>query len=101
MSGPTTSRCGGKCRGTGWTRPGTAAGCVIWRATWSELARQGLRARVRVATRAGEGRADERAYLEPLEAIVGGAPTQAEAWLARYYGAWNGDVTAIFRQRIH
>jgi glutamate--cysteine ligase len=40
----------------------------------------------------------EEVYLEPLQAIVDGAPTQAEHWLARYHGAWNGDVTRIFNE---
>jgi glutamate--cysteine ligase len=50
------------------------------------VARDGLRAR-------GLG---EEALLAPLEAIVAGGPTQAEAWLALYHGTWNGDVTRIF-----
>jgi glutamate--cysteine ligase len=50
------------------------------------IARDGLRAR-------GLG---EEIYLDPLEAIVGGAPTQAEYWLARYHGVWQGDVRRIF-----
>ena len=36
-------------------------------------------------------------HLAPLEALVAGAPTQAEAWLARFHGEWSGDVTRIFR----
>jgi glutamate--cysteine ligase len=39
---------------------------------------------------------DEAVYLEPLQAIVEGAPTQAEAWLEKYHGAWQGDVSRIF-----
>jgi glutamate--cysteine ligase len=50
------------------------------------IARDGLKAR-------GLG---EEIYLEPLQAIVAGAPTQAEHWLARYHGEWRGDVTRIF-----
>jgi glutamate--cysteine ligase len=50
------------------------------------IARDGLRAR-------GFG---EEALLAPLEAITAGGPTQAEAWLALYHGAWHGDVTRIF-----
>jgi glutamate--cysteine ligase len=50
------------------------------------IARDGLRAR-------GLGEED---LLAPLEAIVAGGPTQAEAWLALYHGAWRGDVTPIF-----
>ena len=56
------------------------------------IARDGLRARAR-RNPAG---ADETIHLDPLDAIVAGAPTQAEAWLARYHGAWRGDVRPIF-----
>jgi glutamate--cysteine ligase len=52
------------------------------------IARDGLRAR-------GLG---EEPYLDPLDAIVAGAPTQAEYWLTRYHGAWDGDVTRIFEE---
>jgi glutamate--cysteine ligase len=38
----------------------------------------------------------EEVYLDPLDAIVAGAPNQAEHWLARYHGEWGGDVTRIF-----
>jgi glutamate--cysteine ligase len=58
------------------------------------IARDGLRARSRFDT-AGD---DETRYLAPLEAIVNGAPTQAEAWLARFHGEWGGDVTRIFNE---
>jgi glutamate--cysteine ligase len=64
-------------------------------ATLRDLAREvvaiadaGLRAR-------GSG---EEVYLAPLHDIAGGAPTQAEHWLARYSGAWAGDVTRIFAE---
>ncbi|MBV8455438.1 MAG: glutamate--cysteine ligase, partial [Acetobacteraceae bacterium] len=56
------------------------------------LAKEGLRARRRLDA---AGR-DERVYLEPLEEIVAGGPTQAEAWLGRYHGPWRGDVRRIF-----
>jgi glutamate--cysteine ligase len=52
------------------------------------IAEAGLRAR-------GSG---EEVYLAPLHDIAGGAPTQAEHWLARYSGAWAGDVTRIFAE---
>ena len=52
------------------------------------IARDGLKAR-------GLG---EEAYLDPLQAIVDGAPTQAEYWLERYHGAWQGDVSRIFAE---
>ncbi len=50
------------------------------------IAADGLRAR-------GLG---EEAMLAPLHAIVAGGPTQAEHWLARYHGAWGGDVRRVF-----
>jgi glutamate--cysteine ligase len=50
------------------------------------IARSGLRARA----------LGEEVLLAPLEEIVAGGPTQAEAWLALYHGAWRGDVTRIF-----
>ncbi|HET7882749.1 MAG TPA: glutamate-cysteine ligase family protein, partial [Acetobacteraceae bacterium] len=56
------------------------------------ISRDGLRARNR---RNGAG-SDESTYLDPLHAIVGGEPTQAEYWLARYNQAWQGDVRHIF-----
>ena len=58
------------------------------------LARQGLRARRRLdpASR------DESVFVAPLEAIADGAPTQAEHWLARYNGPWNGDIRRILTE---
>jgi glutamate--cysteine ligase len=58
------------------------------------IARDGLRARGRVNA-AGE---DERVYLDPLLAIAAGAPTQAEHWLQRYHGAWQGEIGRIFHE---
>jgi glutamate--cysteine ligase len=58
------------------------------------IALDGLRARAR-RNASGE---DERIYLAPLQAIVAGAPTQAERWLARYRGEWGGDVRRIFAE---
>jgi glutamate--cysteine ligase len=58
------------------------------------IAQDGLRARGRLNA-AGD---DERAYLEPLQAIAAGAPTQAEHWLARYHGAWQGETGRIFQE---
>ena len=59
-----------------------------------EIARDGLHAR---AHRDATG-ADETIYLAPLEAIAAGGPTQAEHWLSRYHGAWQGDVRQIFAE---
>lgn len=56
------------------------------------IARDGLAARAR-RNPAGE---DERVHLAPLEELVAGGPTQAERWLERYHGAWQGDLTRIF-----
>jgi len=58
------------------------------------IARDGLRARARTDA---DGR-DETICLAPLEAIVAGAPTQAEHWLARYHETWHGDVRRIFAE---
>jgi glutamate--cysteine ligase len=96
-------------RGAGWEDAMTARSAVprlgleaAWRggrlrdivADVVAIAGDGLRAR---GFRNAEG-ADESGYLEPLRAIAAGAPTQAEHWLARYNGAWNGDVSRIFRE---
>ena len=43
-----------------------------------------------------ENGVEEWAYLAPLTALAAGAPTQAERWLDRYYGAWMGDTSRIF-----
>jgi glutamate--cysteine ligase len=59
-----------------------------------EIAADGLRARAR---RDAAGR-DEAGYLAPLQAIVAGAPGQAEHWLARYRGAWEGEAGRIFAE---
>jgi len=58
------------------------------------IATDGMRARHRLNA-AGE---DERSFLEPLQAIVAGGPTQAEHWLAQYHGPWKGDVRRIFQE---
>ncbi|MBC7800060.1 MAG: glutamate--cysteine ligase [Gemmatimonadaceae bacterium] len=58
------------------------------------IARDGLRARAR---RDALGR-DESGYLAPLEPLVRGAPTQAEYWLSRYHGPWQGDASRIFAE---
>jgi glutamate--cysteine ligase len=58
------------------------------------IARDGLRARGRTDA-AGD---DEQAYLDPLQAIAEGGPTQAEHWLEQYNGAWQGDAGRIFQE---
>jgi glutamate--cysteine ligase len=58
------------------------------------IADDGLAAR---AMRGPDGQ-DERRYLAPLLPIVQGAPNQAEHWLERYNGAWNGETTRIFAE---
>ncbi|HUN40996.1 MAG TPA: glutamate--cysteine ligase [Acetobacteraceae bacterium] len=58
------------------------------------IAADGLRAR---ALHGAEGR-DESVFLAPLQAIVAGAPTQAENWLARWRGPWARDVRKILAQ---
>ena len=58
------------------------------------IARDGLRGR---ANR-NAGGADETIFLDPLDAIAAGGPTQAEAWLERYHGAWKGDVRALLTE---
>jgi len=58
------------------------------------IARDGLRARNRCDA---QGR-NESVHLAPLEALVAGGPTQAEHWLSRFHGIWNGNVTRIFAE---
>ncbi len=58
------------------------------------IANDGLRSRGRV----NAVDQDERTLLAPLEAIAAGAPTQAEHWLERYHGAWQGDIARIFQE---
>jgi glutamate--cysteine ligase len=96
-------------RGAGWVDAVTARSAVPrlglnapWRgaklrdivADVLAIAADGLRAR---DYRDDTGH-DECIYLDPLHAITAGAPTQAEDWLARYNGAWNGDVSPIFAE---
>jgi glutamate--cysteine ligase len=96
-------------RGTGWQDAVTARAAAPrlgldapWRggrlrdivADVVAIAQQGLRGR----GRRDAGGNDESVYLDPLQAIAAGAPTQAEHWLARYHGDWKGDVSRIFRE---
>ena len=41
---------------------------------------------------------DEQSMLDPLDAIVAGAPNQAQHWLERYHGPWQGDASRIFEE---
>jgi glutamate--cysteine ligase len=52
------------------------------------IAGDGLRAR-------GLG---EEAYLAPLDEIAASGQTQADRWLARYEGAWAGDIRHVFEE---
>jgi glutamate--cysteine ligase len=52
------------------------------------IARDGLKAR-------GLG---EEIYLAPLDEIVASGLTRADRWLARYHGAWRGDVRRVFEE---
>ncbi len=58
------------------------------------IARDGLRSRRRLDS----GGRDETVHLAPLDALVAGAPTQAEHWLSRFHKEWHGDVTRIFEE---
>ena len=92
-----------------------AAEALLRRWPWQELAglrarvpRDGLRASfgsppceaaglacemVAIARAGLAGRGfGEDAFLDPLQAIAGGAPVQAERWLDRYAGPWAGDA---------
>ncbi len=63
-----------------------------WAGDMLAIASDGLRARGRTDS---AGR-DERLFLEPLHAILGGGPTQAEHWLHQYHETWGGDARPIF-----
>lgn len=52
------------------------------------IAKDGLRARARKDV----SEDDETVYLAPIEAIAGGAPSQAERWLERFSAAWKGNA---------
>jgi glutamate--cysteine ligase len=58
------------------------------------IADSGLRARAR---RDASGQ-DESIHLAPLLALADGAPTQAERWLERFRGPWEGAITRIFAE---
>ncbi|WP_158742232.1 glutamate--cysteine ligase [Acidisphaera sp. L21] len=54
------------------------------------IARQGLQARRNWAG------GDESDYLDPLNIIAEGGPTEAEMWREKYQTEWNGEITKIF-----
>lgn len=58
------------------------------------ISRSGLKAR-KIFNDAG---ADETIYLEPLEEIVAGGSTFADALLGRFNGDWNGSIDAVFSE---
>ncbi len=59
------------------------------------IARDGLTARARRDHGTGQ---DEAGMLDPLDAILTGAPSQAQHWLARYQGPWAGEAGRIFAE---
>jgi glutamate--cysteine ligase len=56
-----------------------------------DLAGDGLRRRKQVV-----GGVDETVFLRPLEYTLETGKTQAERWLDKYHGEWQGDLTKIF-----
>ena len=58
------------------------------------LSRLGLKNRRRINGKSQ----DETIYLGPLEAIVGAGRTVSDDLLARYHGAWKGDIDRIFEE---
>ena len=57
------------------------------------IAREGLKNRAKFSG----GMVDERGYLSELEDIADSGVTPAERMLDLYHGAWQGDVTRIYR----
>ena len=70
----------------GWPHPGAAAPCATSRARWWPSRATGCGRRARSTPRA----VTRSIHLAPLEALVAGAPTQAEHWLARFHSEWHG-----------
>jgi glutamate--cysteine ligase len=58
------------------------------------IARDGLRSRKNLDANG----ADECSYLDPIQAIAAGAPTQAEHWMGKYQGEWAGDASRILAE---
>ena len=59
-----------------------------------KLSRRGLKNRKRINGKSQ----DETIYLGPLEAIVSAGRTVSDDLLARYHGAWKGDIDQIFAE---
>ncbi len=57
-----------------------------------EIASSGLKARARLNA-AGD---DESGYLEPLRQIVTSGETLADSLLAKFNGAWGGDISRVY-----
>jgi glutamate--cysteine ligase len=57
-----------------------------------EIASGGLKARARLNA-AGD---DESGYLEPLRQIVASGETLADSLLAKFNGAWGGDISRVY-----
>ena len=77
--------------------PKTAMETPWGRGTLRDLARevvgiatQGLRSRSILAG------GDESKYLDPLQTIAEGGPTEASIWCDKYNESWNAKITAIF-----
>lgn len=57
------------------------------------LAQEGLKRRARMS----DGDLDERVHLAPVEEALAAGMSPADVLLQRYHGAWNGDITNLFR----
>jgi glutamate--cysteine ligase len=80
--------------GAKFTLGGRPAVLRDWLPAVVAIACDGLRARARLNAKG----LDETIYLQPLETIAAGGPTQAEHWLARHASVWHGDTTQIVRE---
>ncbi len=57
-----------------------------------DIAKRGLQSRLPIAG------TDESIYLDPLQTIAHGGPTDASSWFTKYNGVWNGKITKIFAE---
>lgn len=62
-----------------------------------DISRAGLE-QLNICNNAGES---EARFLAPLEHTVECGQTQAERWLAAYYGEWNQNVDRVFFEAMH